>query len=63
MYDTLPIAQAPGLTMIVYTAAPGTPTADALQLLASWSVTQARTSDAASPAAVTGGRPVDQHAQ
>jgi transcriptional regulator with XRE-family HTH domain len=40
MYDTLPIAQAPGLTMIVYTAAPATPTADALQLLASWAVTQ-----------------------
>ena len=29
MYDTLPIAQAPGLTMLVYTAEPGTPTADA----------------------------------
>jgi hypothetical protein len=29
--------------MNVYTAAPGTPTADALQLLASWAVTQAQT--------------------
>lgn len=37
MYDTLPIAQAPGLTMLVYTAAPGSPSADALQMLASWS--------------------------
>ncbi len=46
MYDTLPIAQAPGLTMIVYTAVPGTPTADALQLLASWAATQAQTQDA-----------------
>lgn len=46
MFDTLPIAQAPGLTMIVYTAAPGTPTADALQLLASWAATQAQTRDA-----------------
>jgi hypothetical protein len=46
MYDTMPIAQAPGLTMIVYTAAPGTPTADALQLLASWAATQAQTQDA-----------------
>lgn len=36
MYDTLPIAQAPGLTMLVYTATPGTTSADALQLLASW---------------------------
>ena len=45
MYDTLPIAQAPGLTMIVYTAVPDTPTADALQLLASWAATQAQTND------------------
>jgi hypothetical protein len=29
-----------GLTLLVYTAAPGTPTADALKLLASWSATQ-----------------------
>jgi transcriptional regulator with XRE-family HTH domain len=48
MYDTLPIAQAPGLTMIVYTAAPDTPTADALQLLASWAAT--RTQPGTSPA-------------
>ena len=41
MYDTLPIAQAPGLTMLVYTAEPGTPTADAVHLLASWAATQA----------------------
>jgi transcriptional regulator with XRE-family HTH domain len=40
MYDTLPIAQAPSLTMVVYTAAPGTPTADAIALLASWAATQ-----------------------
>lgn len=30
----------PGLTMVVYTATPGTPSADALQLLASWAATQ-----------------------
>ncbi|RHA40761.1 helix-turn-helix transcriptional regulator [Cellulomonas rhizosphaerae] len=41
MYDTLPIAQAPGLTMLVYTAPPGSPTADALAMLASWAATQA----------------------
>ena len=40
MYDTLPVAQAPGLTMLVYTAPPGPPTADALQLLASWAATR-----------------------
>jgi hypothetical protein len=40
MYDTLPIAQAPGLTMLVYTAPPGTPSADALQVLASWAATE-----------------------
>lgn len=40
MYDSLQIAAAPGLTMLVYTAAPGSPTADALQLLASWSADQ-----------------------
>jgi hypothetical protein len=39
MYDLLPIAQAPGLSMLVYTAAPGTPSADALRLLASWAAT------------------------
>ena len=39
MYDMLPIAQAPGLSMLVYTAAPGTPSADALQVLASWAAT------------------------
>ncbi|KQY22342.1 XRE family transcriptional regulator [Cellulomonas sp. Root485] len=39
MYDLLPIAQAPGLSMLVYTAAPGTPSADALQVLASWAAT------------------------
>ena len=46
MYDTLPIAQASGLTMIVYTATPGTPTADALQMLASRAATQAPIDDA-----------------
>ncbi|RYV49636.1 helix-turn-helix transcriptional regulator [Pengzhenrongella frigida] len=39
MYDTLPMPADPGLTMLVYTAAPGTTAADALQLLASWAAT------------------------
>ena len=36
MYDTLPLPAEPGLTMLVYTAAPGSPTQDALTMLASW---------------------------
>lgn len=42
MYDSMTIAAAPGLTLLVYTAAPGSATADALQLLASWVATQDR---------------------
>jgi transcriptional regulator with XRE-family HTH domain len=40
MYDSMTIAAAPGLTMLVYTAAPGSGTADALRVLASWAATQ-----------------------
>lgn len=40
MYDTLPISQAPGLTLLVYTAAPGTSSADGLAMLASWAATE-----------------------
>jgi hypothetical protein len=40
----LPVDQ--GLTLNVYTAEPGSPSADALNLLASWAVTQ----DEAEPA-------------
>jgi transcriptional regulator with XRE-family HTH domain len=43
MYDTLPLPADPGLTMLVYTAAPGTTASDALQLLASWAATNAQT--------------------
>jgi hypothetical protein len=47
----MPIAAAPGLTMLVYTAAPETPTGDALQLLASWAAAElpTRTSSADLP--------------
>jgi len=41
MYDTLSIAAAPDLTLLVYSAVPGSPSADALELLASWSATEA----------------------
>ena len=37
----LPLPADPGLTMLVYTAEAGSPTADALTLLASWAATQA----------------------
>jgi hypothetical protein len=34
------LSSAPGLQLNVYTAAAGTPTADALKLLASWAASQ-----------------------
>jgi transcriptional regulator with XRE-family HTH domain len=40
MYDSMQIAAAPGLTMLVYTAQAGSSSADALQLLATWAATQ-----------------------
>ena len=40
MYDTLHLPADVGLTMLVYTAEPGSPTGDALALLASWAVTR-----------------------
>jgi len=36
---TIELPADPGLTMLVYTAEPGSPTADALTLLASWAAT------------------------
>ncbi|HEY8718343.1 helix-turn-helix transcriptional regulator [Pengzhenrongella sp.] len=38
-YEALELRTDPGLTMIVYTAEPGSPTQDALNLLASWAAT------------------------
>jgi hypothetical protein len=43
MYDTLKLAADTGLTMIVYTAEPGSSSADALTLLASWAATPEQT--------------------
>lgn len=40
MYDALSIAAAPELTLLVYTAVPGSASADALELLASWWATE-----------------------
>lgn len=39
MYDTLELPADPGVTLLVYTAEPDSPTADALTLLASWAAT------------------------
>jgi transcriptional regulator with XRE-family HTH domain len=41
-FEAMEFPSDPGLTMLVYTAAAGTPTADALKLLASWVSTQAQ---------------------
>jgi transcriptional regulator with XRE-family HTH domain len=39
-YEAFDLSADPGLRMLVYTAEPASPTADALNLLASWAVTQ-----------------------
>lgn len=40
-YESMDLQADPGLTMTVYAAEPGSPTADALRLLASWSAAEA----------------------
>jgi transcriptional regulator with XRE-family HTH domain len=47
-YEAFDLPADPGLRMLVYTAEPATPTADALNMLASWAATQ----DRAEPAQV-----------
>jgi hypothetical protein len=39
-FESMELSSAPGLQLNVYTAATGTPTADALKLLASWAASQ-----------------------
>ncbi|GII05566.1 transcriptional regulator [Planobispora takensis] len=39
-FESMELPSEPGLTLNVYTAAPGTPTADGLKMLASWAATQ-----------------------
>ena len=41
-FEGMELASSPGLHLNVYTAASGTPTADALKLLASWAASQER---------------------
>ncbi|MFN8082713.1 MAG: helix-turn-helix transcriptional regulator [Dermatophilaceae bacterium] len=48
-FEAMELPSEPGLQLNVYTAAVGTPTADALKLLASWLASQASTSSGAAP--------------
>jgi len=44
-FEAMEFPSDPGLTLLVYTAAAGTPTADALAMLASWTSTQTQLND------------------
>jgi transcriptional regulator with XRE-family HTH domain len=44
-YEAMEFPAHPGLTLLTYTAAAGTPTADSLKMLASWAVTAEQTGD------------------
>jgi transcriptional regulator with XRE-family HTH domain len=44
-YEAMEFPAHPGLTLLTYTAAAGTPTADSLKLLASWAATAEQTGD------------------
>ena len=46
MYESLDLSADAGLSLLVYTAEPGSPTGDALRLLASWAATQGATQEA-----------------
>ncbi|VXC48021.1 helix-turn-helix transcriptional regulator [Nocardioides sp. AX2bis] len=46
VYEELAVTAEPGLVVLVYTAEPGSPSAERLQLLASWAAPSSRTSDA-----------------
>ncbi len=45
-YEGLEMAAEPGLTLTIYTAEPGSPSEDALRLLASWAASQEADVDA-----------------
>ncbi|MFD3455694.1 helix-turn-helix domain-containing protein [Streptomyces sp. NPDC058691] len=40
IFETMTLASDPALTLVIYTAVPGTPSADALRLLSAWAATQ-----------------------
>ncbi|MDM4763682.1 helix-turn-helix transcriptional regulator [Galbitalea sp. SE-J8] len=48
-YESMELPSEPGLVLNVYTAAAGTPTADALAVLASWAAAEAATREGGSP--------------
>ncbi|HEY3408579.1 MAG TPA: helix-turn-helix transcriptional regulator [Propionicimonas sp.] len=50
-YDTLDLAGEPGVAMTIYTAEPGSPTQQALNLLASWAASQPAAPPGSEPAA------------
>lgn len=61
-YDTLDLAGEPGVAMTIYTAEPGSPTQDALQLLASWAASRPTVRHGlgqAASAAAAGAEPAD----
>ena len=49
-FESMDLPADPGLSLIVYGAEPGSPSQDALQLLASWAATQDQTDTATAPA-------------
>ena len=56
-YEGLEMAAEPGLTLTIYTAEPGSPSAERLQLLGSWAAIQQQTEHAAQPHRRTSWRP------
>jgi MmyB-like transcription regulator ligand binding domain len=44
-FEAMEFPAHPGLTLLAYTAAAGTPTADSLKMLASWAVTAEKTGE------------------
>jgi transcriptional regulator with XRE-family HTH domain len=61
-FESMELTSAPGLQLNVYTAAAGTPTADALKLLASWAASQDGLPTEATGAAPRSGRRPDMAA-
>jgi MmyB-like transcription regulator ligand binding domain len=46
-FEAMELPSSPGLTMLVYTAPVGSPSADSLKLLASWAATAEQTGELA----------------
>lgn len=53
-FEAMELPSDPGLILLVYTAPPGSPTADALAMLASWASTQEQSDDGAVQRAASG---------